>query len=72
MSYCEHCGCPPGFHDLTEPQQQLLFDIQEATSYGCWPTELKPALHAADAPTADKAAVAEFLGGPGAGREFRP
>jgi hypothetical protein len=60
----------PGWDNLTGDQQQLLFAIQEAGNYGCWPYELRDALIAADAPPADKAAVATFLGGYGAGQEF--
>jgi hypothetical protein len=63
-------GFPPGWDNLTGDQQQLLFAIQEAGNYGSWPHELDDALIAADAPPADKVAVAEFLGGYGAGQEF--
>jgi len=63
-------GAPPGWNDMTANQQALLFRIQEDTDYGCWPMDLRPALIDAEALAEDKAAVAEFLGGPGAGREF--
>lgn len=63
-------GTPPGFDDMTDAQKALLYAIQESTDYGWWPALLRPALIAADASAADKAAVARFLGGPGADREF--
>jgi hypothetical protein len=63
-------GSPPGFDDMTVSQKALLFRIQEATGYGCWPSELRPALINAGAAAEDKAAVARFLGGRGADREF--
>jgi hypothetical protein len=63
-------GSPPGWDDLTPAQQQLLLTIQDTVAFTAWPNELRDALHAADAPAADKAAVAKFLGGPGADHEF--
>lgn len=54
------------YEDLT-PAQRDLYDRLDADSAG---NDLRDLLQAEDAPAADKAAVAEVLGGPGAGAEF--
>lgn len=51
--------------ELTADQQRLLFEAEQAEDSAVY-------LHASGAPAADKAAVAEVLGGPGAGAEFLP
>ncbi len=53
------------FEDLTETQQGILAEAEQAEDSGAY-------LHSIDAAAAGKAAVAEVLGGPGAGAEFRP
>ncbi|MEV4708889.1 hypothetical protein [Actinoplanes sp. NPDC049316] len=57
------------YKDLTDAQQQLVARIQDATDCG-FTDELFAELRATDAPAQDKAAVAEFLGGSSAAREF--
>ena len=54
------------YRDLT-PAQQRLFDEVEQDWTGA---DLQDLIRAADVPAADKAAVAEVFGGPGAGSEF--
>ncbi len=54
------------YDDLTREQRRLLDEVeQDATG-----TDLRDVLHAAGGSAEDKAAVAEILGGVGAGREF--
>ena len=52
------------FDQLTEPQQRLLIDAEQAEDSGEY---LRTHLSASPA---DKAVVAEALGGPGSGEEF--
>ncbi len=57
-----------GFEGLTDTQRTLRDAINEQARRDGSDRYLL--LVAADAPTADKAALAEVWGGPGAGREF--
>ncbi len=54
------------YNDLTPGQQALHQLVEQHDGDG------RAFLHNVDAPAVDKAAVAEVLGGPGAGREFQP
>jgi hypothetical protein len=61
---------PPGFDRLTPAQQTLWTRIHEGIEFITWPDDLRNALVSADAPRADKKAVAVLLGGPAAGYLF--
>lgn len=56
------------YNDLTDAQKAL--HDQLSVSAGWSGADLRDLLQEADAPAEDKAAVAEVLGGPGAGKEF--
>lgn len=58
-----------GFDDLTTDQQRLGHRINaEARSFG---SDRQDLLRRYEAPAADKVALAELWGGPGAGKEFQ-